>query len=54
MQNTLSFLVALFAALFLREKQKKPFVSPMFLYTLHLDNEEKTSKQIHRNVFLSI
>ena len=31
MQKTLSFLVAFFAVLLLREKQKKPFVFPTFL-----------------------
>ena len=49
-QKTFSFLAAFFAVLLLREKQKKPFVSPFFfLHTLYLDK-----KKIQRNVFLSI
>ena len=52
MQKILSFLAAFFAVLLLREKQKKPFVSPTFLYMLFLENEEKTSKKKkHRDVF---
>ena len=53
-KKTLSLLVAFFAVLLLREKQKKPFVSPTFLHTLLLENEEKTREKIQRNVFLSI
>ena len=33
----------------LRGKQKKPFVSPRFLHTLFLENEEKTSKKKNIN-----
>ena len=46
--KTLCFLAASFVVLLLREKQKKSSVSP------YLENEEKTSEQIGRNVFLSI
>ena len=45
MQKTLSLLAAFFAAILLREKQKKPFVSPMFFEYIILKNEEKTSKK---------
>ena len=57
MQKMLSFLVAFFLVLLLREKQKKPFVYSMMVFCiiiLYLENEEKTSKKIQRNVFLSI
>ena len=47
MQKMLSWLAAFFAVLLLREKQKKPFVSPTFLRVLCLQDEEKTSKKIH-------
>ena len=40
----LSLLMAFFAVLLLREKQKKPFVSPTFFATLFLENEEKAKK----------
>ena len=43
MQQMLSLLAAFFAVLLLREKQKKPFVSPTFFQTLFLENKEKTS-----------
>ena len=47
MQKTLSLLAAFFAVLLLR-------VSNIFFHMLFLENEEKPSEKIHRNVFLSI
>ena len=56
MQKALSFLVAFFAVLLLREKQKKPFVSPTFFayITSPKQRENQPKTKIHRNVFLSI
>ena len=53
MQKTLTFLVAFFAVLLLREEQKKPFVSVynIFLHTLCFENKKKTNKKKCREMF---
>ena len=54
MQKTLRFLVAFFAVLLLKAKQKKPFVTTkvpfyfsdvFFFHTLFLENKQKTSEK---------
>ena len=54
MQKTLSFLPAFFAVLLLREKQNNSLISPTFLCTIYLENEEKTGEKNILNVFQSI
>ena len=54
MQKTLTFLVAFFAVLLLREKQNRPFVSlTFFCITLYLENENKTSREMFSYQFVA-
>ena len=55
MQKTLNLLAAFFADLLLKEKQKKPFVSPtVFANVISQKRRENQLQKIQRNVFLSI
>ena len=50
MQKTLSLLVAFFAVLLLREKQKKPFVSPTFFANV-ISQKQRENEQKEREMF---
>ena len=55
MQKAFSLLADFFTVLLLREKQKKPFVSPTFFCTRYFSKtKRKPAKKIEINVFLSI